>query len=153
MVAQVVSGLAAACRAAIILIGGETAEMPDMYSAGEYDLAGFIVGGVERGSIIKGERVRAGDVILGLPSSGLRANGYSLVRQVFGLRDASPQAARSILTTYSAELAPLGEELLEPHRCYLPLIRPLLPTGAVHAMAHITGGGLLDNVPRAVRRA
>ena len=148
-VAELVKGLAAACReAGCALLGGETAELPSFYAPGEYDLAGFVVGVVERDRVIDGSRIRAGDVALGLPSSGLHTNGYSLVRRVFGLTPDLPAAeARRILETYRPELGrTLGEELLEPHRSYLKPLRPHL--GRIKGLAHITGGGLLDNVPR-----
>lgn len=142
---EVVRGLAEACRAVgCALIGGETAEMPGLYAPGDYDLVGFIVGVVEKEGIIDGSSIKKGDVLLGLPSSGLHTNGYSLARRVFGLdgtRDAQ------VLSTFYPELGrSLGEELLEPHRCYYPLLKPHLPR--IKGMAHITGGGLLDNVPR-----
>ena len=148
-VAEVVRGLATACReAGCALLGGETAEMPSFYAPGEYDLAGFIVGVVERDRAIDGSQIGGGDVALGLPSSGLHTNGYSLVRRIFGLTSApSPADARGILESYYPELGrTLGEELLVPHRSYLPALRPHL--GRIKGLAHITGGGLLDNVPR-----
>lgn len=148
---QIVEGLAIACRAAgCALVGGETAEMPDLYAPGDYDLAGFIVGVVERDGIIDGSRIAAGDVLLGLPSSGLHTNGYSLARRVFGLtsdagRSNAEQRAR--LEAFEPALGrTLGEALLEVHRCYAPALRPALPL--VKGMAHITGGGLVENVPR-----
>ncbi len=147
-VAEVIKGLSAACREnGCALLGGETAEMPGFYQPGEYDLAGFIVGLVERDQAIDGSRIVVGDVLLALPSSGLHTNGYSLVRHVFGLADASDEEIRRKLGTYYPELdRTLGEELMEPHRSYLPTLRPHL--GRVKGLAHITGGGLLDNVPR-----
>lgn len=143
-VESIVGGLARACRdAGCALIGGETAEMPGLYAAGDYDLAGFIVGAVERGRIIDGRSIEGGDVLLGLPSSGLHTNGYSLVRRVFDL----DKKGRAALDVYYPELGrTLGEELLEPHRCYYPALKSALP--AIKGMAHITGGGLVDNVPR-----
>ena len=146
-VESIVQGIVLACRKVnMALIGGETAEMPGLYSNGDYDLAGFIIGAVEKGSIIDGKRVALGDVLLGLPSSGIHTNGYSMVRKVFGL-DSSPAEADSRLETFHPELGrTLGEELLEPHRCYYPLLKPVLPL--IEGMAHITGGGLIDNVPR-----
>lgn len=142
-VAAVVSGLAQACKAVgCALIGGETAEMPGMYKASDYDLAGFIVGVVERSRIITGEKIVEGDVVLGLPSSGLHTNGYSLVRKVFGT-DQEPLA----LKLFHAELGKtLGEALLEPHRCYHNELKPVLDK--IHGLAHITGGGLVGNLPR-----
>lgn len=142
-VASIVEGIAAECRqVGCALVGGETAEMPDIYAPGEYDLAGFIVGIVERDGIVDGSGVQEGDRVWGFPSSGLHTNGYSLVRRVFqgrSLREFVPALGRT-----------LGEELLEPHRCYLPLMRPLLQAGLVRSMAHITGGGLVGNIPRSL---
>lgn len=147
---QVVSGLAGACRAAnCALLGGETAEMPDIYAPGDYDLAGFIVGVVERDRIIDGHTIAAGDVLLGLSSAGLHTNGYSLARKVFGLGtgQGSDEQARERLNQFEAALGrTLGEALLATHRCYAPLLRPALPL--IKGMAHITGGGLTENVPR-----
>ncbi len=147
--ANVVKGLAQACQASnCALIGGETAEMPGFYAEGEYDIAGFIVGVVERGAIIDGKGIQAGDVALGLPSSGLHTNGYSLVRKVFGLgQGVSATDSRRVLNTHYPELGrPLVDELLEPHRCYLRPVEKV--TGVVKGLAHITGGGLIENVPR-----
>jgi len=120
-VESIVSGMADACkRVGCALIGGETAEMPGLYPEGEYDLVGFIVGVVEREAIIDGETIIAGDALVGLPSSGLHTNGYSLVRKIFG-------SEWSILDTFHPQLGrTLGEELLEPHRCYYPVVKPLL---------------------------
>jgi len=141
---DVASGLAKACReAACSLIGGETAEMPDLYDAGDYDLAGFIVGVVEKAQVIDGARIAPGDVILGLASSGLHTNGYSLARKVFferkGLKAQAvvPELGRTV-----------GEELLAVHRSYLPVLRDLVAGGALYGLAHITGGGFTDNIPR-----
>jgi phosphoribosylformylglycinamidine cyclo-ligase len=141
---QVVEGLAAACRAnGCALLGGETAEMPGFYADGEYDLAGFIVGGVARDKVIDGRSIRSGDVVIGIPSSGLHTNGYSLARriafEVAGLRPDSvvPELGGTI-----------GDTLLVPHRSYLPLVRRLLGAGVIKGMAHITGGGITDNLPR-----
>ena len=145
--AEVVKGLAEGCRAAgCALIGGETAEMPGLYGSGEYDLAGCIVGLVERAKIVDGTSLTPGDVLLGLASEGLHTNGYSLARQAL-LEDAGMSLDAPV-----AELGgvTLGEALLWPHRCYAPAILPLLdlsPT-PVKAMAHITGGGFVDNIPR-----
>ena len=140
-VAAIAQGLAQACgEAGCALIGGETAEMPGLYRGGDYDLVGFIIGAVEKDKIITGQTIAAGDVVIGLPSSGLHTNGYSLVRKIFG-------ETRSALTKYYSELGrTLGEELLEPHRSYYHQLRPLLPF--IRGMAHITGGGLIGNVPR-----
>lgn len=153
-VESVVSGLSRACSdVGCALIGGETAEMPGLYATGDYDLVGFILGVVERGNILDNRSIQAGDAILGLPSSGLHTNGYSLVRKTFNVE-------RSTLNTFYPELGrTLGEELLEPHRCYYPLLKPLLSCGVgrgrdeqeesiIKGMAHITGGGLIDNPPR-----
>ncbi len=149
----VVGGLVAACRDnGCALLGGETAELPDLYAPGEYDLAGFIVGQARRSSLVDGSAIRAGDLLFGLPSGGLHTNGYSLARAVLGLRG-DPDAARAALTATPPGLdRPLGEVLLAPHRSYLRPMAALLdhPDGRdlVTGMAHITGGGLLDNVPR-----
>jgi phosphoribosylformylglycinamidine cyclo-ligase len=122
------------------LIGGETAEMPGLYPEDEYDLVGFIVGAVEKSSIINGSSIKAGDPIIGLPSSGLHTNGYSLVRKIFDIE-------RSEFNVFYPELGrTLGEELLKPHRCYYPALKPFLPE--IKGMAHITGGGIPGNLPR-----
>lgn len=146
----VVAGLARACRAAgCDLIGGETAQLPDVYAPGDFDLAGFIVGAVEREAIIDGSRICAGDVLLGLPSSGLHTNGYALARRVFGVGvpDVDPEEQRRRLYEVPPSLGvTLGEALLAPHRAYYPLLKPVLPL--LKGIAHITGGGLIDNVPR-----
>jgi len=146
-VAAIVSGLAQACRnVGCALIGGETAEMPGMYRSADYDLAGFIVGVVERDSVISGEKISEGDAVIGLPSSGLHTNGYSLVRKIFGIdRD-----ALALKMIYPELGRTLGEELLQPHRCYFKDIKPFL--GEIHGMAHITGGGLVGNIPRILPR-
>ena len=137
----IVKGMADACSyVGCALIGGETAEMPGFYPEGDFELVGFIVGAVERGSIIDGGRIEVGDVIIGLPSSGLHTNGYSLVRKVFGTESKT-------LNTFYPELGrTLGEELLEPHHCYYRELKPLLPR--LKGIAHITGGGLFDNLSR-----
>jgi phosphoribosylformylglycinamidine cyclo-ligase len=139
----IISGIVQACReVGCSLIGGETAEMPGIYSRKNYDLVGFIVGVVEKKNIIYGSSIVSGDVILGLPSSGLHTNGYSLVRKVFGI-DASP----SCLNKSYPELGrSLGEELLQVHRCYYPQLKPVLPL--LKGIAHITGGGFVGNIPR-----
>jgi phosphoribosylformylglycinamidine cyclo-ligase len=136
-----VEGMAKACKKVnCALIGGEIAEMPDVYSGSDYDLVGFITGVVEKSRIINGSSISAGDIILGLPSSGLHTNGYTLVRNVLGEK-------KNNLDKFYPELKrTLGEELLEPHRCYYNQLKPFLPF--IKGMAHITGGGLLDNVPR-----
>jgi len=141
--ADIVEGMAEACReAACSLIGGETAEMPGVYALGDYDVAGFMVGVVERDRVIDGSRVVAGDQLLGLPSSGLHTNGYSLVRHVAAAHELD---WGEVLPGTSA---PLADLLLEPHRSYLGAVRELRETADVRALAHITGGGLMDNVPR-----
>ena len=139
----IISGIVQACQeVGCSLIGGETAEMPGMYSRGNYDLVGFIVGAVERKNIIDGSSIVPDDIILGLPSSGLHTNGYSLVRRVFGI-DTNP----SCLNKFYPELGKgLGEELLQVHRCYYPQLKPALPL--VKGIAHITGGGFVGNIPR-----
>jgi phosphoribosylformylglycinamidine cyclo-ligase len=140
-VAAIVSGLAKACReVGCPLIGGETAEMPDIYTGDDFDLAGFVVGVVEKDKIIAGKSITAGDTIIGLPSNGLHTNGYTLARKVFGDN-------RQVLSKHYPELGrTIGEVLLAPHTCYYNQLKPLLPS--VKGMAHITGGGLIDNVPR-----
>jgi len=140
-VEAIAKGLAQACReVGCALIGGETAQMPGLYTKGDYDLVGFIIGVVEKDRIIMGKTIVVGDAIIGLPSSGLHTNGYSLVRKLFG-------ETQSVLNSYYPELGrTLGEELLEPHRCYYHQLKLLLPV--IKGMAHITGGGLIDNVPR-----
>jgi phosphoribosylformylglycinamidine cyclo-ligase len=145
---QVIEGLSrAAKQAGCSLIGGETAEMPDVYAPGDYDLAGFIVGAVERKRILDPRRVRPGDLLLALPSSGLHTNGYSLARKlVFGV-------AKLNANTYVAEVKnKIGAELLKPHRAYWPLLRNILAREWVSTMAHITGGGITGNLPRALPR-
>jgi phosphoribosylformylglycinamidine cyclo-ligase len=141
---QIVEGLAAACREnGCALLGGETAEMPGFYAAGEYDVAGFIVGIVSRERLIDGKTIVPGDVLIGLPSSGLHTNGYSLARRIaFDLAGLSHDAYVPDLGTS------IGEALLVPHRSYLPVVRPLLADGVIKGMAHITGGGITDNLPR-----
>jgi phosphoribosylformylglycinamidine cyclo-ligase len=139
----IISGIVQACREVdCSLVGGETAEMPGIYPEGNYDLVGFIVGVVEKKNIISGSSIVPDDVILGLPSSGLHTNGYSLVRKVFGI-DANP----SCLNKFYPELGrSLGEELLQVHHCYYPQLKPALPL--LKGIAHITGGGFVGNIPR-----
>jgi phosphoribosylformylglycinamidine cyclo-ligase len=141
---QVVTGVARACREnGCALIGGETAEMPGFYADGEYDIAGFIVGAVERDRLIDGKSIRPGDVLIGLPSSGLHTNGYSLARRVFFDR------CGLTATSHVPELnGAVGDLLLATHKSYLPAVRPLLAAGLVKGMAHITGGGITENLPR-----
>jgi phosphoribosylformylglycinamidine cyclo-ligase len=144
---RVVEGVARGCREnGVALLGGETAEMPGFYAAGDYDVAGTIVGVVDREKILDGSRVREGDIALGLPSAGLHTNGYTLAREVLFERMGKRPADR---------LRELGDEtiadaLLAPHLSYANAIHPLLSEGLVHSMAHITGGGFYDNVPRVV---
>jgi phosphoribosylformylglycinamidine cyclo-ligase len=141
---DVASGLAKACReAGCALIGGETAEMSDLYDPGDYDLAGFIVGVVEKSRVIDGGRISPGDVLIGLPSSGLHTNGYSLARKLFF------EKKRLRPSSFVPELGcSVGEELLAVHRSYLPPLRGLLQDGSLYGLAHITGGGFTDNIPR-----
>src|SRR4051812_7165188 len=141
---QVVAGIARGCREnGCALLGGETAEMPGFYSAGEYDLAGFIVGLVDRSAIVDGRTIRPGDVLIGLRSTGLHTNGYSLARRVlFDLCGYSPDTVLPELD------APLGEVLLAPHRSYLHSVRPLFGNRLAQGLAHITGGGITENLPR-----
>jgi phosphoribosylformylglycinamidine cyclo-ligase len=140
---QLLSGFTKACRAAgCALIGGETAQMPGMYRKGEYDLAGCIVGVVDRAKLIDGRKIRPGDIVLGLPSNGLHTNGYSLARKI--LFDRLKFKPTSRLPGIKGSL---GEELLRVHRNYQPLLNGL-PPGTIRGLAHITGGGLIDNLPR-----
>lgn len=141
---QIVEGLAAACREnGCALLGGETAEMPGFYADGEYDVAGFIVGAVPRARLIDGTRIAPGDALVGLPSSGLHTNGYSLARRI-----AFETAGLAHDSHVRALGGAIGAALLVPHRSYLPVIRPLLGAGLIKGMAHITGGGITDNLPR-----
>jgi phosphoribosylformylglycinamidine cyclo-ligase len=141
---QVVSGLATACREnGCALIGGETAEMPGMYEPDEYDLAGFIVGAVERKRLLTGASIRAGDVLLGLPSTGLHTNGYSLARKLLF------EVAGYGVNTFLPELSStVGDELLKTHRSYLAALQALFEERILKGAAHITGGGITDNTPR-----
>ncbi|HEY3092703.1 MAG TPA: phosphoribosylformylglycinamidine cyclo-ligase, partial [Vicinamibacterales bacterium] len=141
---SIVGGIAGACREnGCALLGGETAEMPGFYGDGEYDLAGFIVGAVDRPQLITGRTIAVGDVLVGVPSSGLHTNGYSLARRVIF------EHLRLDVGSYVPELSrTVGEALLEPHRSYLPIIKPVLDGGRIKGMAHITGGGITDNLPR-----
>jgi phosphoribosylformylglycinamidine cyclo-ligase len=143
---QIVSGMACACRDnGCALLGGETAEMPGFYADGEYDVAGFIVGVVDRPRLIDGRAVAPGDALVGVPSSGLHTNGYSLARRIvferlgLAVEDYVPELGRTV-----------GDALLEPHRSYLSGVRPSLGSGRIKAMAHITGGGITENLPRAL---
>jgi phosphoribosylaminoimidazole synthetase len=141
LVADVVTGMAEACEAAgCALLGGETAEMPGVYAPGAFDVAGTLVGVAERAALLPRADVAAGDVLIGLASSGPHTNGFSLLRRLFEWipLDVTPAGLDR----------PLGDALLEPHRSYLQVLEPVLATGAVKALAHITGGGLVDNLPR-----
>ena len=141
---EIVAGIADGCRqAGCALIGGETAEMPGMYTEGDYDLAGFCVGAVERDRLLDGSTVQDGDVLLGLASSGLHSNGFSLARKVVELAGLEPAAEAPF-----AEGITLGEALLEPTRIYVKSCLAAHREGGVHALAHITGGGLPENLPR-----
>jgi phosphoribosylformylglycinamidine cyclo-ligase len=140
---HIISGIAQACReVGCSLVGGETAEMPGIYYQESYDLVGFIVGVVEKRNVIDGTAIVPDDVILGLPSSGLHTNGYSLVRRVFGIDD-NPSSLSKIYPELGKSL---GEELLQIHRCYYPQLKPALPM--IKGIAHITGGGFAGNIPR-----
>ncbi|HEY1145858.1 MAG TPA: phosphoribosylformylglycinamidine cyclo-ligase [Allosphingosinicella sp.] len=140
----VIAGIAEGCRqAGCALIGGETAEMPGMYAEGDYDLAGFCVGAVERGEALTGDRVKSGDVILGLASSGVHSNGFSLVRRLAA--DKGWKLDRPALFDQERILV---EALLEPTRIYVKSLLPVVRGGRINALAHITGGGLLENIPR-----
>ncbi len=141
---QVVSGIAEACREnGCALLGGETAEMPGFYADGEYDLAGFIVGVVSRARVVDGRAIGRGDRLIGLPSSGLHTNGYSLARAIVFDR-----LGLGVDSYVDALGESLGTALLRPHRSYLRVVTPLLEAGLIRGMAHITGGGLVENVPR-----
>jgi phosphoribosylformylglycinamidine cyclo-ligase len=144
-VEQIVGGMTQACQAVgCALIGGETAEMPGVYTEASYDVVGFVVGAVERHNLIDGQRIAQGDIVLGLPSSGLHTNGYSLVRRVFDI-DNDPQPLRS----YYPELGrTLGEELLQAHRCYFEDLKDILHL--IKGLAHITGGSFAGNIPRSL---
>jgi phosphoribosylformylglycinamidine cyclo-ligase len=144
VVASIVEGIAGGCREnGCVLLGGETAEMPDFYAAGEYDVAGFIVGVADRENIIDGKRIAPGDVLLALPSAGLHTNGYSLARKLFF------EVAGYDAGTFVDELGQtVGEALLQPHLSYLSPLAGLLDSGLIKGLAHITGGGLTDNIPR-----
>lgn len=143
-VATIVGGVAEGClQSACALIGGETAEMPGLYEPDEYDIAGFAVGIAEKSKLLTGNDIAAGDLLFGLPSSGIHSNGFSLVRKIFF------DHAKYSVDKYIEELAmPLGEALLIPTRIYVKQILPVINAGLVKGMAHITGGGLLENIPR-----
>ncbi len=142
--ASVVEGMARACREnGCVLLGGETAEMPDFYPPGEYDLAGFIVGVVDKKNVIDGKSIEPGDVVLGIPSNGLQTNGYSLARKLFF------EVGNYKVDTLVEELGTtVGDALLATHQSFLPQIGPLLDNGLIKGLAHITGGGFLENIPR-----
>jgi len=141
---SIVAGIASACRDnGCALLGGETAEMPGFYGDGEYDLAGFIVGVAEKSRLINGRAIAVGDLLVGVPSSGLHTNGYSLARRI-----AFDQLGLTVDRHIPEFGRTLGEALLAPHRSYLPLVRPLLDGGRIKGLAHITGGGITDNLPR-----
>ena len=144
VVEQLVEGMSRACRkAGCALIGGETAEMPGFYPPGEYDLAGFIVGVVERNRLLTGKNVKPGDTLIALPSAGLHTNGYSLARKLVF------ETARLKPDVYVAEVGnKIGAELLKPHLCYAAALKNILEKGWVSALAHITGGGIPGNLPR-----
>lgn len=142
--ASVVEGMARACREnGCVLLGGETAEMPDFYPPGEYDLAGFIVGVVDKKRVIDGKSITPGDVVLGIPSTGLQTNGYSLARKLFF--EIGGHTADSYIDELSSTV---GEALLATHASFLPQIGPLLDSGVIKGLVHITGGGFLENIPR-----
>ncbi|MDG2149049.1 MAG: phosphoribosylformylglycinamidine cyclo-ligase [Planctomycetota bacterium] len=144
MVESIVSGFANACQEqGVALIGGETAEMPGLYGRGDFDLAGFIVGVVDRADVLGPERVTANDVLIGLPSTGLHTNGYSLAQKIL-----FENAGLSPDDTLPGLEGSVGDALLATHRCYLPELGPLLKDSGLHALAHITGGGFTDNLPR-----
>ena len=145
VIGEIIKGLSKACREnSCVLIGGETAEMPDVYRQGEYDLVGTIVGDIENGRVITGKKIKKGDVVIGLASSGLHTNGYSLARKIF----------ESKRIPYTKKIKPLkkklGEVLLTPHKSYFRAVYPLIKKSYrdIHGMAHITGGGFYDNIAR-----
>lgn len=143
--ASVVEGLSIACREnGCVLLGGETAEMPGFYSDGEYDLAGFVVGVVDKKNVIDGSAIISGDAVLGIPSNGLHTNGYSLARKLlFEIGGLSPGSSPEELGGVS-----IGEVLLTPHKSYFRFLEDLIADRAIKGLAHITGGGLLENIPR-----
>ena len=146
-IADIVAGVTEGCRqAGCALVGGETAEMPGFYAPEEYDLAGFSVGIVDKEKILDGSAMEEGDILLGLGSSGVHSNGFSLVRKVLGVDE-------KVLSTYSADLGcTIGEELIKPTRIYVKAVKALLQGGiAIRAISHITGGGLYENVPRMMK--
>ena len=143
---QVVAGVARGCRDnGCALLGGETAEMPGFYADGEYDIAGFMVGAVDRSRLIDGSAVQPSDVLIGFPSAGLHTNGYSLARRIL-----FDECGFNVDTLLPELGATIGDALLAPHRSYLHAIGPLLAAGVIKGMAHITGGGITENLPRAL---
>ena len=142
--ASVVEGMATACREnGCVLLGGETAEMPEFYPPGEYDLAGFIVGVVDKAKVIDGKSIEPGDIVLGIPSNGLQTNGYSLARKLFF------EIGNYKVDTLIDELdSTVGEALLATHQSFFPQLGPMLDSGKIKGLAHITGGGFLENIPR-----
>ena len=145
VVTSLISGMAHACeQAGCALIGGETAQMPGLYADGDFDMAGFVVGAVERSKILDGSGIGLGDAIIGIPSNGLHTNGYSLVRHALGLDDDSTPLNEVVPEL--GEGVTLGDALLMPHPSYVEAVRPVLPM--LKGMAHITGGGLVENIPR-----
>lgn len=146
---EIVEGIGAACREnGMALLGGETADMPDIYRSGDFDLAGFVVGVAERDAVIDGSRLVAGDALIALPSGGLQTNGFSLVREIWGLgKGLGEDHDRRVLETVYEELGgTLGDALVAEHRSFYPALRELLPR--IHGIAHITGGGIPGNLPR-----
>jgi len=143
-ITSIIEGITTGCRDnGCVLLGGETAEMPGFYADGEYDVAGFIVGVVDRAKVIDGRTIEPGDVVLGLPSAGLHTNGYSLARKLFF------ETLRYQPDTFVDELGQtVGDALLQTHLSYLTTLGPLLDSGIIKGLAHITGGGLLENIPR-----
>ena len=144
VVVEIIRGITEACRQiGCAVIGGEMAELPDFYNAGEYDLVGTIVGIVDRDRIIDGSHIMAGDCVIGLASDGLHTNGYSLARKV--LFDIAGYTVDTVVDAWGRTV---GDELLQPHRCYVNALLPLIQEQRIKGLAHITGGGLLDNIPR-----
>ena len=145
VVEALIAGMARACeQAGCALIGGETAQMPGLYADGDFDMAGFVVGAVERNQILDGSDIRPGDAIIGIPSNGLHTNGYSLVRHALGLDD-DPALMNEVVPELG-EGVTLGDALLMPHPSYVDAVHAVLPM--LKGMAHITGGGIVENVPR-----
>jgi phosphoribosylformylglycinamidine cyclo-ligase len=146
---ELVAGVAEGCREnGCALLGGETAEMPGFYRPGDYELVGFVVGIVDRAAILDGGRVRPGDVLVGLPSAGLHTNGYSLARKILFERRGLEPSAPAPWAAGGRRPPSVGRELLAPHLSYLKALEPLLGHPGLHALAHVTGGGLTDNLPR-----